>query len=743
MEEKNKPYPAKQHDESNFIAMEAHPNPEEVGAEVDHFSDNIPTEIAFLIFSFLDLKSLCLVSLVSKYWNQLANDELLWKERLEQYSQGYLWRYLFKNPDKSAYQKYFSEIYLKPNLTSDNFFETTKMTKENLQQFIIATRASERKENLEKYFQQIDADKTGKLLNELIEETQKLSSEVRSNFLNKNLTDLTKNSNFSKLIIILRKIDSIEVLLTNQFYLYNFFCLYPKKINDLVHSSITAFLKPSTIVTIMACVGDFILPLAPFLVFTLLNKLNRDELIDCARSFGYLAEFILHQSYLINRLTDEALITIFSQTEEYRLENTLFEILSDNPQLLSRCNTNFLMQLIDSVENFGFQYLPNLILGHPVLINRLTEEQCIEILLKRKGSIFGQENIRTLQSEAFKAYTLGLKNPRNFLLRLPNFDEMYSFDWVAELLTAEDALKAKDDLATAEAIANQDIFVKKFNKSQLLELADRHTNLALILLKKEYLIYNWTHEDLSFIKREARGLELIAKINATIDEIKIKHRQDLINQRPLALKEGKNKPYEHYQLPQSSYARATLQLKIQPEFEKRESTKDVLPLKKIDSMNRHHMSILRKNSRQSSDSVAWSIMGLVGLALLLTLGILLCATGVGAVAGVPFLVSTIALLPLSLEAVVIPCLIIGVFMSLAGCNLMLEHSTKLLKPIIPSIKDFFIKSSSEHKLPYYSMPRKRPNVIFEPLPRLSLTLESSKVTQSISNEENHSPRFNQ
>jgi|688.fasta_scaffold94509_2 hypothetical protein len=573
MEEKSKPSPANQKGESNFIVTEAHPNPEGVG--VDHSTDKIPVEIAFLIFSFLDLKSLCLVSLVNKYWNQLANDELLRKERLERYSQGYLWRYLFKNPDKSAYQKYFSEVYLKSNLTSDNFFETTRMTKENLQKFFIPTRASERKENIEKYFQQIDADKTGKLLNELIEETQKVSSEVKSNFLNKNLTDLTKNSNFSKLIIILRKIDSIEILLTNQFYLYNFFCLYPKKINDLVHSSLTYFLKPSTIVTIMTRVGDFILPLAPLLAVTFLNKLNRDELIDCARSFGYVAEFILRQPNLINRLTDEALITIFSHTEEYRLENILFEILDDNPQLLSRCNTNFLMQLIDySVDNFGFEHLPNLILEHPVLINRLTEEQCIEILLKRKGSLFGQENIRTLQSEAFKTHVLGLKNPRSFLLRLPNFDEMYSFDWVAELLTAEDTLGAKNDLATAEAIANQDILIKKFNKSQLLELADEHPNVPFILLRKKYLVLAWTSEDLEYISEGAKGLDSEGKINTAISEIKLQqitHRQDLINQRQIALKEEENKSREHYQLPQSSYARATLQLKIQPEFEKIET----------------------------------------------------------------------------------------------------------------------------------------------------------------------------
>jgi hypothetical protein len=88
MEEKNKSYSTDQHDEPNFITMEAHPDPEE--AEVDHFTDKIPVEIALLIFSFLNLKSLCFSSLVSKHWNQLANDELLWKEQLKRYSQGHL-----------------------------------------------------------------------------------------------------------------------------------------------------------------------------------------------------------------------------------------------------------------------------------------------------------------------------------------------------------------------------------------------------------------------------------------------------------------------------------------------------------------------------------------------------------------------------------------------------------------------------------------------------------------------------
>ena len=93
------------HPEINENDMTAAPLPsDESATEEDNFIPNtpLPAEIAVLIFSFLDLKSLCISSLVSKHWSLLANDKLLWKERLEQYSQGHLWRYLFKTPDKSA-----------------------------------------------------------------------------------------------------------------------------------------------------------------------------------------------------------------------------------------------------------------------------------------------------------------------------------------------------------------------------------------------------------------------------------------------------------------------------------------------------------------------------------------------------------------------------------------------------------------------------------------------------------------
>jgi|688.fasta_scaffold369449_2 hypothetical protein len=381
MEEKNKPSPANQKGESNFIAMEAHPNPEKVGA--DHFTNKIPTEIAFLIFSFLDLKSLCLSSLVSKHWNQLANDELLWKEQLKRYSQDHLWRYLFKIPDKSSYQKYFSEILLKPSLTSDNFFKATKVTKEYLFQFIKLTRISERKEIIEKYFQQIDVDKTSNLLDELINEVQGLSAEVRSKFIDEDLADLTRSQVLSKLIIILRQINSIEALLTNQFYLYKFFSLYPKKLNEL-NASIAAILKPSTIIVIIACVGERILLNTPLLCHALLNKLYSHELIECAICSEDIAEFILRKTSLINRLSDDDLRTIFYKTSVYVLEKTFFEILNENPLFLSRCTADFLIKLVESMDQRQLRYIPNLILGHPVLINRLKEDQCIEILLKRK-----------------------------------------------------------------------------------------------------------------------------------------------------------------------------------------------------------------------------------------------------------------------------------------------------------------------------------------------------------------------
>jgi hypothetical protein len=744
MEEKNRLYPTNQQDKSDFIVMESYPDSEE--AEVDHFTDKIPVEIAFLIFSFLDLKSLCFSSLVSKHWNQLANDSALWKGLLKQYSEGFLWRYLFKNPEAKAYQEYFSEVFDEKNVLIDNLFDAASL-REKLLKKIILRRVPERKAMLDKHFEQVDYSGINITLDNLVKSVHMFSNEIKNQFHQSHFEDIIKDQNHVQLIALLHQIKLIETLLVNQFYLHKLAILHPSEAKELSFLHQKIFLKATTIMVLMASVGEFTLLDMPLSCQMLLNKLNCHELIECALCSERMAEFILHQPSLINRLTDENLLTIFCNISAYRVGGIFFELLQDNPLFLKRCSANFLLKLAEYKGEGQFEFISNLILSHPILIQCLNEDQCVEILEKRTCRLLKSQNIETLSSEGFKSYTLNLDKPRHFLLRMsPHLGEMYAFDWVAELLTAEDALRAKNDVAIGLEIAKLDIFIKKFNRTQLLELTNEHSCITLIVLKKEYLVPTWTHEELECIKKKARGsLSSIEMVNTAIMEIRIKqnkYRQELINQRQIVLKEeGKNKSCEHYQLPQSSYARAALQLKIQPEFEKREPPKDVLPLKKIGSMNRQHAPILRKHSRQSSDSVTWSIMSLLGLGLLLTLGILLCATGVGAVAGVPFLVSTIALLPLSLEAVVIPCLIIGVFMSLTGSNLMLEHSTKLLKPIISSIKDLFIKSSSEHSLPHFSIPRKRPNAIFEPLPRLSLTLESSKITQSVSNEANHSPRF--
>jgi hypothetical protein len=746
MEEKNRLYPTNQQDKSDFIVMESYPGSGE--AEVDHFTDKIPVEIAFLIFSFLDLKSLCFSSLVSKHWNQLANDSALWKGLLKQYSEGYLWRHLFRNPEAKAYEEYFLEVFDKKNVSIDNLFNEIGLKEKLLKQIIVRC-VSERKAMFDKYFEQIDYSSINITLDNLVKSVRAFSNEIKSQFHQSDFEDIIKNQNHIKLIALLHQIKSVETLLVNQFYLHEFACFsILTDVKKLISVNTAAFLKTSTIMVLMASVGEFTLLREPSSCQMLLNRLNGQKLVECATCSHEMAELILRQPDLINRLTDENLLTIFCNISDHKVGSIFFGLLQDNPQFLKRCSADFLLKLVEYKGEGQFEFIPNLILSHPILIQCLNEDQCVKILEERTRKLLKNQNIETLSSEGFKSYTLNLDKPRHFLLRMsPHLEEMYAFDWVAELLTAEDALRAKDDLAIGMEIAKLDIFIKKFNRTQLLELTNEHPCITLIVLKKEYLVPTWTHEELECIKMEAGGSSNSTEmINTAIMEIRIKqnkYRQELINQRQIALKkEENNKSCEHYQLPQSSYAKAALQLNIQPELEKREPPREVLHLKKIDNMNRQHAPILRKHSRQSSDSVTWSIISLMGLGLLLTLGILLCATGVGAAAGVPFLVSTIALLPLSLEAVVIPCLIIGVFMSLTGSNLMLEHSTKLLRPIISSIKGLFIKSSSEHSLPYFSIPHRRPNAIFEPLPRLSLTLESSKITQLVSNEANHSPRFN-
>jgi hypothetical protein len=423
MEEKNKLYPNSGQD------------------EIDHFTDKIHIEIAFLIFSFLDLKSLCFSSLVSKHWHQLASDKLLWKEPLKRYSRGHLWRYLFKTPDKSAYQSYFTEVFFLPNFTDDNFFELIKPTKDNLIKHITFSRISERRERFNKHFEQVNIIETKSLPSELIKSIQELSHEVRSQLLIYNWDSILEGQNFKKLIATLHQIDSLETILTNQLYLFKLGFFDPPKLQKLISPAID-FLETNTIIAIMASVGDKIILNSFLLGSQLLKKLNCDELVECATCSEDIAEFILRQSNLINRLTDEELRTIFYKMPNCSMSQTFFEILQDNPRLLNRFTADFMIKLVEYKVAGQFRHIPNLILSHPVLINRLNEDQCVEILAKRQGSLFSSQNIETLNSEAFKRYTLNLNNPRDFLLRLSHYlEDMYDFDWVAEILKVENALR--------------------------------------------------------------------------------------------------------------------------------------------------------------------------------------------------------------------------------------------------------------------------------------------------------------
>jgi hypothetical protein len=53
----------------------------------DSLAASLPTELHYHLLSFMDVGDLCLkVGRISPYWNQLADDELLWKQKVYDYS---------------------------------------------------------------------------------------------------------------------------------------------------------------------------------------------------------------------------------------------------------------------------------------------------------------------------------------------------------------------------------------------------------------------------------------------------------------------------------------------------------------------------------------------------------------------------------------------------------------------------------------------------------------------------------
>jgi hypothetical protein len=604
------------HPEINENDMTAAPLPsDESATEEDNFIPNtpLPAEIAVLIFSFLDLKSLCISSLVSKHWSLLANDKLLWKERLEQYSQGHLWRYLFKTPDKSAYQSYFTEVFFLPNFNSDNFFELIKHTKDNLIKTIIFTRVCERRARFDKYFEQVNIIETNNLLSELINSIQELSNEVRSQFLTHKFDSILVEQNFKKLVITLHQIESLEAILMNQLCLFKLVFFDPTKLWELISPSV-AFLKPNTIIAIMACVGEKIILNNSVLGSLLLRKLNCDELLECVACSGNIAEFILRQPNLINNLCDDDLAKVFSSVNNIDLNKSIFDIVINNRLLLRRLNINLLFQLGGDIP--------------------------------------------------------------------PNFQLIYFIHIYFELLT---------------------------NKSA----------------KEEYI------QALS-----KRGIELPDFENGAISDIKANSAKKKVRfsipQNPeLRTARKKIPPNQIYQ---SSYATTACQLDTHP-LEKQSSRQAISKPRLLSTVSnwsptqRHQV---KETARQSNNSILWSAAGLLGIGLLLATGILLCATGGGALAGVPFIVSAVAFLPVSIEIVGAVCLVAGTFLSLIGLNLANEHSTKLIKPIITSAKESFKKSLAE-PVPSFFTPYKKYKPVFEPVAKLPLKPASNKIIYSDEN----------
>jgi hypothetical protein len=363
MEERNRPYPNSGQD------------------EIDHFTDKIPVEIAFLIFSFLDLKSLCFASLVSKHWNQLANDSALWKGLLKQYSEGDLGRYLFKNPEAKAYQEYFSEVFNRKNVSIKHLFNEAGI-KEKLLEQIIVRHVSGRKAMFNKYFEQIDFSGINIILDNLVKNVHAFSNEIKSQFHQSDFEDIIKNQNQVKLIALLHQIKTVETLLVNQFYLHEFaYFSILTDVKKLISVNMNSFLKTSTVMVLMASVGEFTLLRSSCQI--LLNKLNGQKLVECATCSQEMAELILRQPNLINRLTDENLLTIFCNIPDYKVGSLFSGLLRGNPLFLKRCSADFLLKLVECKGEEQFEFISNLILSHPILIQRLNEDQCARILEKR------------------------------------------------------------------------------------------------------------------------------------------------------------------------------------------------------------------------------------------------------------------------------------------------------------------------------------------------------------------------
>jgi hypothetical protein len=720
---------------------------DETATKEDHFIPNIilADETAILIFSFLDVKSQYFASLVSRHWNRLADDQLLWKSQLKQYTQGQLWRYLFQTSDISVCQKYFAEILFESNIDCNNFIEIMAPIKEKLLERIHAVFTRKRMIALENYLHQIDITKLNNNLFCVLEIIQGLPVKERETIISCDFQSFSKK--YQKEIMgLLLKIHLIEIHLTDLILLNKLVFPRADQFEKFLLLPVNKFISGSAIRVTLSIAQLHTLEKFTTLFKEFLYRFNERELVNCAQCSSLVASTILIYPRTLSLLSDDSLIKIFNQMNTYNLEEVFCQLMNHSPMLVKRLNADLLVRLVNYKKR-KFISIPTIILNYSILINRLQEDQCVEIISNRREKLYITDAIKILQSQSFKEYALKLKNPRTFLLQENLLCAMFAIDWISEILTPEDALQAsKESLLTAEKIAMNKVWLNKFSHAQLLELAIRHKSIALVLLKNKDLNQRWKEHDFNVLRQEYAYSENCDDLEDAIEEVKSKRVKKQVRFAIPQDAESRtarnmirfNRRY------QNSYT--TTVCRLDTHHPKKQPSQQVISTSKLlNTMNnwspapaqRHQV---KEMTRQSNNSIFWSATSLLGIGLLLAAGILLCATGGGVLAGVPFIVSAVTFLPVSIEIVGAACLLAGTFLSLIGLNLANEHSTKLIKPIITLAKESLKKTLTE-PVPSFFTPYKKYKPAFDSVAKLSLKPGNKKIIYSDENYEDNNFSF--
>lgn len=397
----------------------------------------IPVEMALYILSFLELKSLHSAVLVNKQWNEFAIP-LLWPLQLRQVSQSYLWRHLFKDPAIGSYQEYFTEIFAEPTITIDNFFEIIDLARKKIIDEAEVMQRQRKTELLDNFFKQLDIIVVNKSTRELIEAVLQIPEEIRNQVLNPDSLFKLDEKNYKQLLSLLYRIYKVEMALASVNCLAKFAFIHHDYLGDFVSSPVSSRLSPRCISFILSIHPETISRNFPDYCTQLLNKLNANELVSVAECSNVLAEHILKYANL-DLLDDNQLLTLFFAISPEMIEVKFSRLLHGNQALLNRFNAQFLLKLISNLR-LGFGALRTLIFWEPKLINRLTREQCAEILAKVSEYFIDGEINYLFQNATFKSYVLSQCNSRHFLLSLTDFTPIYIHDWAVKLLTPEDTL---------------------------------------------------------------------------------------------------------------------------------------------------------------------------------------------------------------------------------------------------------------------------------------------------------------